>query len=160
MSLPSPVNPNASVAAARRRLGIALALASLGLVACNPASGDSSDDEVQRRLVGSWLREYDQEGARVRRMLVLGADGHFTETARVVDTAGGVSEHIHVGEWLFDGVNLKRKYTSVDARPPSRLTLPYATFALRFESNREFVGVDNLRKREVRYLRVEDGAAL
>ena len=145
---------------ARRRLALGLPLAGFVLLACDSAPYDASADEVQRRLVGSWLRDYQQDGARVRRMLVLDADGHFTETARVVDAAGAVSEHLHAGQWLFDGVNLKRKYTSVDGRPPSRLTLPYATFALRFESNREFTGRDNLRKREVRYQRVDDGSTL
>ncbi|MES2400301.1 MAG: hypothetical protein V4573_09980 [Pseudomonadota bacterium] len=128
--------------------------------ACGQGPVDSPDEEIQQRLTGSWLREYDQEGAHVRRLLVLEADGHFTESARVVDKAGQVTVHSHAGNWLFDGMNLKRHYTSFDGKKPSSPVLPYATFQVRFESSREFVGTDNLRRREVRYQRVEDGAAI
>lgn len=143
-----------------RSLLVAMALTGFLLVACDSSPSDSGTEAVEQQLAGSWLREYDQDGAHVRRLLVLEPDGRFIETARIVDAAGAVTEHIHAGEWIFDGINLKRKYTSADGKPPSRLRLPYATFALRFESNREFVGTDNLRKREVRYLRVAQGATL
>ena len=143
-----------------RSLLVAMALTGTLLVACDSSPSDSATEAVEQQLAGSWLREYDQDGAHVRRLLVLEPDGRFIETARIVDAAGAVTEHIHAGEWIFDGINLKRKYTSADGKPPSRLRLPYATFALRFESNREFVGTDNLRKREVRYLRVAHGATL
>lgn len=137
-----------------RRLALLLVLPALLLSACDTSPGDTLVDDVQERLVGSWQREYDQEGAHVRRLLELNADGHFTETARVVEPDGAVTEHLHTGEWIFDGTNLKRKYLSADGKPLSRLTLPYATFALKFDSNREFVGTDNIRKRVVRYQRV------
>lgn len=141
-------------------MAVSLALTCLLLTACESSGGESNVEMGQQRLVGSWLREYNQEGARVRRLLVLEADGSFNETARVEQADGGVTEHLHSGNWTFDGTNLKRKYTSADGRPPSRLTLPYATFQIRFESPREFVGTDNLRKREVRYLRTSPGALL
>lgn len=130
------------------------------LSACNQGTDDSPEDDIQRRLVGTWLREYDQEGAHVRRLLVLGPDGNFTESARVVATDGMVTLHSHAGHWLFDGMNLKRHYTSFDGKKPSSPVLPFATFQVNFESNREFVGTDNVRKRKLRYLRVEDGAAV
>ena len=135
-------------------------LAGLCLSACDSPPVDSALENVQQRLVGSWLRDYEQDGAQVRRLLVLEADGHFTETARVTAPGGTVTEHTSVGEWLYDGTNLKRKYLSSDGKPMSRLTLPFATFALRFESNREFVGIDNLHKLEVHYQRVEQGTLL
>ena len=142
------------------RLGVVAALAGLCLAGCDSPPADSPLDTVQQRLVGSWLRDYEQDGAHVRRLLVLDADGHFTETARVTGRGGTVTAHSNAGEWLYDGTNLKRKYLSSDGKPMSRLTLPFATFALHFESNREFVGVDNLHKLEVRYQRVEQGTVL
>lgn len=142
------------------RLALVATLAGLCLSACNSPPADSPIDTVQQRLVGSWLRDYQQDGAHVRRLLVLDADGHFTETARVTGPGDAVTAHTNAGEWLYDGTNLKRKYLSSDGKPMSRLTLPFATFALRFESNREFVGIDNLHKLEVRYQRVEQGAVL
>lgn len=129
------------------------------LAACNQWSEDSQQDDIQQKLVGSWLREYDQEGAHVRRLLVLGPDGQFTESAKVM-LGDAVTTHQHAGRWLYDGMNLKRHYTSFDGVQPSSPVLPYATFQVRFESSRELVGTDNVRRREVRYQRVEDGAAL
>lgn len=142
------------------RLIVLGSLAILSLVACDSPGPDSATEAVQQRLVGSWLRDYEQDGAHVRRLLVLSEDGHFSETAQVTTRSGTTTEHSNAGEWLYDGTNLKRKYLNSDGKPMSRLTLPFATFALRFESNREFVGVDNLHKLEVRYQRVEPGTVL
>jgi hypothetical protein len=149
---------------AGRPLAAASLLAGFLLPACTGAPSDSPADSrteaVQQQLVGSWLREYSQEGAQVRRLLVLGDDGRFTETARVVDAGGAVTEHAHEGQWTFDGTNLKRRYTNFDGKQPSAPVLPYVTFQLKFESKHEFVGIDNVRKREVHYSRVQPGAAL
>ena len=130
------------------------------LLGCNNAPPDSSTADVERLLVGSWLRQYEMDGAQVRRLLVLEDDGLFSETVRVINVDGGVTEHKHAGKWLFDGINLKRHYTSFDGNQPRAPTLPYATFALRFESKQAFIGIDHLRKREVRYERVNPGLAL
>jgi hypothetical protein len=144
-----------------RRLVVGIAVvAGLLLAACNTPPADAPDDVVRERLVGSWLRDYDQDGAQVRRLLVLEADGRFTETAKVVDASGAVTQHAHAGQWMFDGTNLKRRYTSFDGKQPSAPTLPYLTLQLRFESHREFVGLDNVRKREVHYQRVGAGTVL
>jgi hypothetical protein len=145
--------------ATRRRQALVLALASLLLAACDGPGPDSPDEAVRLRLVGSWLRDYEQDGAHVRRLLVLQADGQFMETARIVETSGAVTQLSHAGEWTWDGTNLKRRYTRFDGKQPAAPTIPFATFALRFESNNEFVGTDNVRQREVRYRRVADGAA-
>lgn len=151
------INPRVS---RPHRLVAAMALAALLLAACNNPPADSPADDVRQLLVGGWLREYAQDGARVRRLLVLGDDGRFRETARVVDVAGVVTDHSHAGDWTFDGTNLKRRYTSFNGKQPSAPTLPYVTYQLRFESKYAFVGTDNVRRREVRYQRVEEGAAL
>lgn len=145
-----------------RRWCIALGLASLLLAACNntatsAATGsptDSPDDAVRQLLPGTWLRDYTENGIRARRILVLEPEGKFRELVRIVDAGGMVTEHLHLGDWLYDGTNLKRKYTSMDGKQPSAPTLPFAAFQLRFESKNEFIGTDNVRKREVRYQRV------
>lgn len=143
-----------------RRASLVSLLAGCALLAgCNQWTEDSPQEDIQQKLVGSWLREYDQEGAHVRRLLVLGPDGQFTESAKVM-LGDAVTTHQHAGRWLYDGMNLKRHYTSFDGVQPSSPVLPYATFQVRFESSRELVGTDNVRRREVRYQRVEDGAAL
>lgn len=152
--------PGNGVSRARRSAALATLFASFFLVACSEPPADSPVEAVQQQLVGSWLREYTQEGARVRRLLVLGEDGLFTETARVVDAAGAVTDHAHAGQWTFDGTNLKRRYTSFNGKQPSAPTLPYVTYQLKFESKYEFIGTDNIRKREVRYSRVAQGTAL
>ena len=99
----------------RRRFALLLVLvATLGAAACDNAPVDSPVQETQQRLVGTWLRDFDEDGVHVRRVLVLGADGHFDEAVRITDGAGAVTEHRHAGEWLYDGTNLKRRYTRMD----------------------------------------------
>ena len=128
------------------------------LQACSNASEESNIDITQQRLVGSWLRDYQDGEIKARRLLVLQADGRFTESVRVVDANGAVTQHAHEGGWLYDGTNLKRKYTLIDGKQPSAPFVPFATFELKFESNREFVGLDRVHKNEVRYRRVDEGA--
>ncbi len=148
-----------SLPSRRRWLAVLLAVCGL-LVACEQGAVDSAQEDTEQRLVGTWVRDYYQEGAHVRRLLVLGPDGQFTESAEVVDPAGVTTTHQHAGRWLYDGMNLKRHYTSFDGKQPASPVLPYATFQVRFDTNREFIGIDNVRRREVRYQRVADGSAL
>ena len=142
----------------RRHFALLLALvAALGTAACDNAPVDSPVQQTQQRLVGTWLREFDEDGVHVRRVLVLEADGHFDEAVRITDAAGAVTEHRHAGEWLYDGTNLKRRYTRMDGGQPSAPLVPYATFEIRFPAKAEFVGIDHVRRREVRYQRVAGG---
>ncbi len=114
---------------------------------------------TQQQLQGTWLRENGAEGMTARRVLVLEQGGKFYETVRVTDGDGQVRLFEHEGTWLFDGTNLKRKYTLMDGKPPSRLNLPFATFQLAMESRNAFTGTDNIRGHVVRYTRVADGTA-
>lgn len=142
----------------RRRFALWLAFAAAwGAAACDNAPVDSPAQETQQRLVGTWLREFMEDGVRVRRVLVLETDGHFGESVRITDATGAVTEHRHAGTWLYDGTNLKRRYTRMDGEQPSAPLVPYATFEIRFSSKAEFVGIDHVRRREVRYQRVADG---
>ncbi len=135
-----------------------LALLGILLAACDSAPEDSPADAVQRRLVGTWLREYEEQGTRIRRILVLEADGKFRESSAIVTPGTSITrESDGAGEWLFDGTNLKRRYTRINGKPVSAPIMPYATFALSFPSKSEFVGVDHVRKRELRYQRVGEG---
>lgn len=141
-----------------RRMSIGLVCTSLlGLPACDDAPVDSPHAEMQQRLAGTWLRDYVQDGVRVRRILVLEPYGGFQEKVRITDAGGAVTEQTHAGTWFFDGTNLKRKYTSMDGKQPSAPTVPFATFQIKLPSKNEFVGIDNVHKREVRYQRVEAG---
>ncbi|MDB5963869.1 MAG: hypothetical protein JWQ72_369 [Polaromonas sp.] len=168
MAGPPLLSPHqVTLMASRPALCLILA-ATLWLVACDnapsgmpePPLAGAADEDVQQELQGSWLREYEQNGVRAKRMLVLGPDGHFEETVRVTDAAGQVTEHRHAGTWLYDGTNLKRKYTSMDGKPPSRLNLPFVALALKFESRNEFVGTDHVHRNEVRYRRVQPETTL
>lgn len=132
-------------------------VAALGAAGCDNPPVDSPAQETQQRLVGTWLREFEEGGVRVRRVLVLEPDGQFGESVRITDAAGAVTEHRHAGEWIYDGTNLKRRYTRMDGEQPSAPQVPYATFEISFPSKAEFVGIDHVRRREVRYQRVADG---
>ena len=55
-----------------RRLGFLIAALILlqTLAACEGAPSDSPTDAIGERLIGSWLREYEEAGVRVRRIEV------------------------------------------------------------------------------------------
>src|SRR4051794_25453023 len=89
----------------------------------SPAAQDRQD-----LLRGTWLREYSEGGVQVRRVLELEADGAFHESVRIAEGSGRVTRLAHEGTWLYDGTNLKRKYTLMNGEPPSRLNVPFATF--------------------------------
>jgi hypothetical protein len=144
----------------------------LAMAAVAGCDGAQDVDDVQQRLLGSWLRDDVEDGAHVRRVLVLQPGGRFAETSKAIQVAQAtqvtqvteatqgdtvLAQHAHSGDWLFDGTNLKRRYTLIDGRQPSAPTFPYAAFEIRFESRNVFIGTDNIRKRQVRYQRVADG---
>src|SRR4051812_14702328 len=113
-------------------------------------------DDPETLLRGTWLRESRDKGVGSRHILVLGADRQFREAVRVTDANGQSIVYRHEGTWLYDGTNLKRKYTSMNGQPPSRLNLPFATFQITFDSPREFRGVDHIHGNEIQYRRVAD----
>jgi hypothetical protein len=113
-----------------------------------------SADDLAQRLQGTWMRESSEDGVRSRHLLTLAADGAFRETVRVTGSDGTVTEYLHEGTWLFDGTNLKRKYTAMNGKPPSRLNLPFATFQIAFEGRNEFLGIDHIHGNRIRYERV------
>jgi len=119
--------------------------------AMNRAAQDRED-----LLRGTWLREYSERGVQVRRVLELGRGGAFHESVRVADRAGHVTEFEHEGTWLYDGTNLKRRYTRMNGEPPSRLRVPFATFEVDFESRNDFIGVDHVHGHRIEYRRVPD----
>ena len=142
-----------------RRLRVCALLAAALGTACGGPPDDSSAQDVRARLVGTWLRDYEEDGVKVRRVLVLEPDGHFRETSRITELGAPQASHLHSGEWLYDGTNLKRRYTSVDGKLPAAPSMPYATFELDFPSRNEFVGIDRVRGRKVLYERVAEGTA-
>jgi hypothetical protein len=137
----------------QRRLVLAFA-ASL-LAGCDPAPDQT--EEIRERQVGTWLRDYEENGTRVRRVLVLEPQGRFRETSRSLGPKEAGVRHSHEGEWLYDGTNLKRRYTLMDGEPVSAPQMPFVAFQVRFTGSHEFSGTDNVRQREVRYHRVPAG---
>lgn len=137
---------------------VALAGCSPQADANNPAPDPQADAEsVRQRLVGTWLREYEQDGTRVRRVLVLQDDGKFTETYRVDGQPDAGLSPGHTGTWLFDGTNLKRHYQFIDGKQATRASVLFAALDIRFSGKHTFNGTDHVRKRQVRYERVEAG---
>ena len=141
------------MAAARFVLALALALLAAG---CEPTP-DADIAEVRERLVGTWLRDYDENGTHVRRVLVLAPDGHFREMSLTLGPQEAGARHEHEGDWVYDGTNLKRKYTRIDGKPPGAPTVPFAAFQIAFTGSHDFTGTDNVRHRELHYHRVPDG---
>ena len=145
----------------------ALVLAAL-LAQCaqSPDSGETgptlafNQEQTAELLPGTWLREYGEKGVEVQRLLTLEQRGVFREVARVREESGRVTQFRHEGTWLFDGTNLKRRYTLMNGKPPSRLNLPFATFEIAFVTSNEFTGVDHIHARTIRYRRVPEGTEL
>ncbi len=145
-----------------RVLGVAMLLLAAVLANCDEsaprAAARNAEVEgtagVEQKLHGAWLRESAKEGVKARRILELRADGTFQERVRLVDGAGLETDFLHEGTWLYDGTNLKRKYTVMNGKPPSRLNLPFATFQISMDGKDEFVGVDHIRGHKVHYVRV------
>ena len=141
-------------------VGVLALGAMLAQCANPPDSGESgpglafSAEETADLLPGTWLREYGDKGVQARRVLTLEPRGSFHEVARVTDAKGSVTRFEHEGTWLYDGTNLKRRYTLMDGKPPSRLNVPFATFAIAFESRNAFTGVDHIHANTVHYRRV------
>jgi hypothetical protein len=139
--------------------------AMLAQCASPPGSGESGPalafnaEQTAELLPGTWLREYREKGVQVRRLLTLEPQGGFHEVARVTAEDGSVTQFEHEGTWLYDGTNLKRRYTLMNGKPPSRLNLPFATFAIVFVTSNEFTGVDHIHANTIRYQRVSPGTA-
>jgi hypothetical protein len=125
------------------------------LCGCGQLVDAAGADEVAQRLQGRWVREQTAEGVRSRRILTLAGDGTFTETVRVIDATGASREYLHEGTWIYDGTNLKRKYTLMAGKPPSRLNLPFVTFEIAFRSRNEFEGIDHIHRNRIQYHRVQ-----
>ena len=144
-----------------RRLGFLLLVLMLmqTLAACDGAPSDSPTGAIGERLIGSWLREYEEAGVRVRRILVLERDGTFREMSSVRSAEANAQPTVSTGsgEWLFDGTNLKRHYRLINNKPLSAPNYPFATFEIRFPDRTHFVGLDRVRRIEVSYQRVTDG---
>ena len=129
----------------------------LAALAAGCDSAPDPADEVRERLVGTWLRDYVDNGTRVRRVLVLEPHGRFREMSRSLGPQELGTRHAHEGDWLYDGTNLKRRYTLMDGEPVSAPTMPFAAFQIHFTGSHEFRGVDNVRRRELRYRRAPAG---
>jgi hypothetical protein len=71
----------------------------------------------------------------------------------VEDASGAVTTFRHEGSWLYDGTNLKRRYTLINGRPPSRLNVPFVTFQITFVSRNEFTGTVHIHGNRVSYHR-------
>jgi hypothetical protein len=122
-------------------------------VTATDGNGASLRDR-EELLRGTWLREYSKDGYRIRHTLSLEPGGSFHENVHVVQAQGAITDFAHEGTWLYDGTNLKRKYTLMNGKPPSRLNVPFATFEISFASRNAFTGVDHIHGHRIEYHRV------
>ncbi|HVE53809.1 MAG TPA: hypothetical protein VNB23_10560 [Ramlibacter sp.] len=104
------------------------------------------------------MREAPEHGGMARRALRLQADGRVHETIRTVAPNGAAATESREGEWFFDGVNLKRKYTAVDGKLFTNADFIYETHELKSVTATEFVAASNVGAGEVRFRREEGGA--
>ncbi len=137
----------------RRKLLLWIGSAAL-LASCDDSSLKPADD-IRQRLVGRWLEEVSADGNQVRSIVTLDQNGQFLELEKVLDASGLIKQETHAGEWSFDGVNFKRKYTSLNGQSLTNAQFGYATYAVKPFEKDVFVGLDNVRKRETRFSRTD-----
>ncbi len=137
----------------RRELLLWIACAAL-TASCDGSSSKPAD-KVRQQLVGRWLEELSVDGLQTRSIVTLDRDGTFIEIEKSSDASGLIKQQTHAGEWSFDGVNLKRKYTSMNGQSLSNAQFGYATYAVKHIAKNEFVAIDNVRKREARFSKTE-----
>jgi hypothetical protein len=122
-------------------------------VGCSDSSKHNVED-VQQRLIGRWLEEFSNEGIHIKNIVTLDQAGNFTELGKSFELSGATKEEKRAGEWSFDGVNLKRKYTSLNGRLLINAQFGYVTHAVKSLKQNEFIGVDNIKAQEIRFSRV------
>lgn len=126
----------------------------VGLLA---ACEDAQVRDVKVRLVGTWHVESQEHGGVARRVLTFEADGRVKETVRVTAPSGASESGSREGEWFFDGVNLKRKYTYVDGKPLTNAHFIYETHELKSVTASDLVAASNVGRGEVRFKRDATG---
>jgi hypothetical protein len=109
--------------------------------------------EVKGRLVGTWVGESQEHGGIARRTLTLQSNGEVTETVRLVASGGASEGQSRRGEWSYDGVNLKRRYTFVDGKPLTNAHFIYETHELKSVTASELVASSNVGRGHVRLRR-------
>lgn len=112
------------------------------------------EEATKKRLIGNWLWELEQDGTRVRQVVVLSADRSFREYAKISRADGSSRAEENAGDWFFDGTYFKRKYTHLDGKPLSSSRMTFATLRLEPSSDDEIIGVDDVQKRTIKYRRV------
>lgn len=111
---------------------------------------------IRTKLSGTWLHEVEGEGAKSRRVVVLGSDGKFIDRVAVL-VPGKEAERVELaGEWSYDGINLKRRYLQENGRQFSG-GMRFATFPMISVTDSELVLDDSIAGRRVTYRRVAEG---
>jgi hypothetical protein len=129
-------------------LPLALLLA-LELAACD----SDTTKATKNRLAGTWIAETAGPAGRVQRVLTLGIGGGLKDASYTLAAGGALPLEVREGEWFFDGVNFKRKYTSIDGKRLTNAFFIYETHQLTSVSASELVGVSRVGQGEIRFRR-------
>lgn len=105
---------------------------------------DAGTQQTKARLVGTWTSESSSQAGVTRRTLSLQADGRVKDTVHITAPTGVSATEIREGEWFFDGVNLKRKYTYIDGKPLTNAHFIYETQELKSITDSELVASSNV----------------
>jgi hypothetical protein len=119
-------------------------------------SGTMRHDDPKSKLVGTWQREVEFQGAKGQLVLALGANRKFTERVELLEPDGRTQRQEYTGEWAYDGVKFTRRYLRENGRQYSGGKIRFATLDLTSVTSREMVGKDNIRGEVVAYQRTGD----
>lgn len=137
-----------------RQINLLTTLAFLLIGGCDTQQ-DIRIEQTRAQLIGTWREEADSDNDVEQRLLTLGSDGKFKVELQVV-TSSASRERLELGgEWTFDGTHLKRRFLQENGRQFSGGKIRFATFPIQQVTESSFVMEDNIRKRLVKYHRVE-----
>ena len=124
-------------------------------VAFFSACDSGPDADPKSKLVGTWQRQFEFQGAKARTIVTLGADRKFTEKLELVEPGGQMQRQDYAGEWSYDGNNFTRRYLQENGRQFSGGKMRFATLELKSVTSKEFLGRDNVGGVEYVFQRAE-----
>jgi len=117
-------------------------------------AGCGDADAQRAKLAGTWQRDVELADGKACAILVLEHKGQFTESLHVFGS-NGYSQHVEYGgQWLTNGSSFTLRYLRENDRQYSGGKIRFLTLQLTSVSIDKFVGRDELRSRDVSFVRV------
>lgn len=122
--------------------------------ACNESTKDPANDN-HRKFIGKWTSKSISKNPQSISITSINQDGAFIEMEKFNKDNATQEPAMHEGEWFFDGINFKRKYTKLNNKPLSNSQFGYVTCTVKSLTKSEFLCIDNSQKDTIRFTKIE-----